>query len=212
MGHLKDLNAAVKLCECALVAVDSPQYMKLGPNQEAHVYWENAQSTGLNTSLSESQSTCSAFLANIDEHNTTTITFCVSPTLVIDSMCDVLRVFINGNLIGSITGHWVKVVQPTQFQQGYNDLILLYQTVGLQNYDLSKASWTYQVGLKGEFQKIFTVEETEKAEWIELKLDSIPSTFTWYKAYFDSGQHWIFQQGLLMDNLFDMSYRDASGI
>ncbi|KAK8565490.1 hypothetical protein V6N12_059050 [Hibiscus sabdariffa] len=189
MGHLKDLNAAVKLCECALVAVDSPQYMKLGPNQEAHVYWENAQSTGLNTSLSESQSTCSAFLANIDEHNTTTITFC-----------------------GSITGHWVKVVQPTQFQQGYNDLILLYQTVGLQNYDLSKASWTYQVGLKGEFQKIFTVEETEKAEWIELKLDSIPSTFTWYKAYFDSGQHWIFQQGLLMDNLFDMSYRDASGI
>ncbi|KAK8670341.1 hypothetical protein V6N13_105096 [Hibiscus sabdariffa] len=50
-GHLKDLNAAIKLCERALVAVDSPQYMKLGPNQEAHVYWENAYSTGLNTSL-----------------------------------------------------------------------------------------------------------------------------------------------------------------
>ncbi|KAK8506257.1 hypothetical protein V6N13_100309 [Hibiscus sabdariffa] len=327
-GHLKDLHAAIKLCEPALVAADSPQYMKLGPNQEAHVYWENAQSTGLNSSLSESQSTCSAFLANIDEHNTATVTFrgksyslppwsvsilpdCsnlafntakvgaqtamkvveyasspkisapelvmtkseassiteswmsvkepigiwsennftvqgmlehlkvtkdesdylwhmtriyvsdddiafweenqVSPTLVIDSMRDVLRVFINGKLIGSITGHWVKVMQPIQFQQGYNDLILLSQTVGLQNYgaflekdgagfrgqtkltgfkngdiDLSKASWIYQVGLKGEFQKIFTVEENEKAGWTELKLDSTPSTFTWYKAYFDS--------------------------
>ncbi|KAK8986729.1 hypothetical protein V6N11_010278 [Hibiscus sabdariffa] len=29
--------------------------------------------------------------------------------------------------------------------------------------------------------------------------------------YFDSGQHWIFQHGLLMEDLFDMSYRDASG-
>lgn len=29
-------------------------------------------------------------------------------------------------------GHWVKVVQPVQFQKGYNDLVLLSQTVGLQ--------------------------------------------------------------------------------
>lgn len=33
-GHLKDLHAAIKLCESALVAVDSPQYIKLGPKQE----------------------------------------------------------------------------------------------------------------------------------------------------------------------------------
>ncbi len=33
-GHLKDLHAAIKLCEPALVAADSPQYMKLGPKQE----------------------------------------------------------------------------------------------------------------------------------------------------------------------------------
>ncbi|TYI61226.1 hypothetical protein E1A91_D10G158400v1 [Gossypium mustelinum] len=327
-GHLKDLHAAIKLCERALVAADSPQYMKLGPRQEAHVYWENTQSTVLNTTLSESQSACSAFLANIDEHNTATVIFrgksyslppwsvsilpdCsnvafntakvgaqtsvklvenalspkisapelvmtknevssiseswmsveepigiwsesnftvqgllehlkvtkdesdylwhmtriyvsdddvafweenkVSPTLVIDSMRDVLRIFINGELIGSVSGHWVKVLQPVQFQQGYSDLMLLSQTVGLQNYgaflekdgagfrgqikltgfkngdiDLSKASWIYQVGLKGEFQKIFTIEENEKAGWTNLKLDATPSTFTWYKAYFDS--------------------------
>ncbi|MBA0575220.1 hypothetical protein Golob_024568, partial [Gossypium lobatum] len=293
-GHLKDLHAAIKLCERALVAADSPQYMKLGPRQEvcarrggdkvgwsdwsyfslrqiqfglftsltslignnmqAHVYWENTQSTVLNTTLSESQSACSAFLANIDEHNTATVTFrgksyslppwsvsilpdCsnvafntakvgaqtsvklvenalspkisapelvmtknevssiseswmsveepigiwsesnftvqgllehlkvtkdesdylwhmtriyvsdddvafweenkVSPTLVIDSMRDVLRIFINGELIGSVSGHWVKVLQPVQFQQGYSDLMLLSQTVGLQ--DAAKA-------------------------------------------------------------------------
>ncbi|KAE8732466.1 Beta-galactosidase 9 [Hibiscus syriacus] len=74
-GHLKDLHAAIKLCEPALVAADSPQYMKLGPKQEVHVYWKNTQRTGLNTSLSESQSACSAFLANIDERKTITVTF-----------------------------------------------------------------------------------------------------------------------------------------
>ena len=33
-GHLKELHAAIKLCEPAVVAVDSPQYIKLGPMQE----------------------------------------------------------------------------------------------------------------------------------------------------------------------------------
>ena len=33
-GHLKDLHAAIKLCEDSLVAVDSPHYVKLGPMQE----------------------------------------------------------------------------------------------------------------------------------------------------------------------------------
>lgn len=33
-GHLKDLHHAIKLCEPALAAVDSPEYMKLGPKQE----------------------------------------------------------------------------------------------------------------------------------------------------------------------------------
>lgn len=33
-GHLKDLHAAIRLCEPALVAADSPHYIKLGPKQE----------------------------------------------------------------------------------------------------------------------------------------------------------------------------------
>lgn len=36
-GHLKDLHAAIKLCEPSLVAADSPQYIKLGPKQEVCV-------------------------------------------------------------------------------------------------------------------------------------------------------------------------------
>ena len=39
-GHLKDLHAALKLCEQALVAVDTiPQAISLGPNQEvSHMF------------------------------------------------------------------------------------------------------------------------------------------------------------------------------
>lgn len=37
-GHLKDLHAAIILCEPALVASESPQYIKLGPNQEVCIF------------------------------------------------------------------------------------------------------------------------------------------------------------------------------
>ncbi|CAL5405085.1 unnamed protein product [Camellia sinensis] len=36
--------------------------------------------------------------------------------------------------MGSAAGHWVKVYQPVQLNQGYNDLVLLSKTIGLQNY------------------------------------------------------------------------------
>ncbi|KAK4749604.1 hypothetical protein SAY87_027053 [Trapa incisa] len=135
----------------------------------------------------------------------------ISPTIEIDSMRDVFRVFVNGQLAGSVVGHWVKVAQPIKLLQGYNDLVLLTQTVGLQNYgaflekdgagfrgkvkftgfkdgdmDLSNLSWTYQVGLSGEFLKIYSVEENEKVEWTDVVTGDSPSTFTWFKAHFDS--------------------------
>ncbi|GMN62892.1 hypothetical protein TIFTF001_031971 [Ficus carica] len=288
-GHLKDLHAAIKLCEPALVAANSPQYIKLGPQQEAHVYHESTHADNLNFSIYRSESRCSAFLANIDEHSSAAVTFLgekytlppwsvsilpdckntvfntakvgaqtsikmvelglplssgvslnqrfttknngchatkswmtikepigvwsetnftvqgilehvnvtkdssdylwyitriyisdedisfweennIGPAVKIDSMRDVLRVFVNGELAGSVIGRWVKVSQPVKFVQGYNELLLLSQTVGLQNYgaflerdgagfrgqiklvgfrngdiDLSKSLWTYQV-------------------------------------------------------------------
>ncbi|KAF7133046.1 hypothetical protein RHSIM_Rhsim09G0058800 [Rhododendron simsii] len=376
-GHLKDLHAAIKLCEPALVAVDSPQYIKLGPKQEmndkfqAHVYGTNVHGEGQTLTLLEKKSRCSAFLANIDEHDSATVTFfghvytlppwsvsilpdcretafntakvgtqtsikttefslpfstnisvpsqdkvslisgtwvtvkepigawgednftvrgilehlnvtkdrsdylwymtriyvsdddisywednSVEPALSIDSMRDLVRIFINGlyaaagwsvavghwwqaahfldvfNVAlvfplplllllvsgflakgvaseGSKVGHWVKVEQPIQLKQGYNDLVLLSETVGLQNYgafyekdgagfkgqikltgfvngdiDLSDTLWTYQVGLRGEFLQIYSLVENETAGWTDMTLDAIPSAFSWYKAYF----------------------------
>ncbi|KAL6343138.1 hypothetical protein AAG906_019681 [Vitis piasezkii] len=285
-GHLKELHAAIKLCEPALVAVDSPQYIKLGPMQEAHVY---RVKESLYSTQSGNGSSCSAFLANIDEHKTASVTFLgqiyklppwsvsilpdcrttvfntakvgaqtsiktvefdlplvrnisvTQPLMVQNKISYVpktwmtlkepISVWSENNFTiqgvlehlnvtkdhsdylwritseGSVIGHWVKVVQPIQLLQGYNDLVLLSQTVGLQNYgaflekdgagfkgqvkltgfkngeiDLSEYSWTYQVGLRGEFQKIYMIDESEKAEWTDLTPDASPSTFTWYKV------------------------------
>ncbi|KAJ8447237.1 hypothetical protein Cgig2_030468 [Carnegiea gigantea] len=73
-GHLKDLHAAIKLCEPALVAVDSSQYHKLGPKQEAHIYHNKGDEGKLSSSQS-GDDRCSAFLANIDEHNAASVRF-----------------------------------------------------------------------------------------------------------------------------------------
>ncbi|KAM3326493.1 hypothetical protein P3S67_001619 [Capsicum chacoense] len=327
-GHLKDLHAAIKLCEPALVAADSPQYIKLGPKQEAHVYRGASNNYGQDLSLNEG--ICAAFIANIDEHESATVKFygqeytlppwsvsilpdCrntafntakvaaqtsiktvgsdsvsvgnnslipqlstkskfesisqswmtlkeplgvwgdknftskgilehlnvtkdqsdylwyltriyvsdddisfwkqkdVSPTIDIDSMRDFVRIFVNGQLAGSVKGKWIKVVQPVNLVQGYNDILLLSETVGLQNYgaflekdgagfkgqikltgckngdiNLTTSLWTYQVGLKGEFLKVYDVNSTESAGWTELSNDAIPTIFSWYKTKFDA--------------------------
>ncbi|KAH9616803.1 hypothetical protein KSS87_021145 [Heliosperma pusillum] len=315
-GHLKDLHAAIKLCEAALVAVDSPQYVKLGPQQEAHVYQQRG--------IGGNNSRCSAFLANINEHNVASVKFrghvyslppwsvsilpdCknvayntakvaaqtsikeiqsnlhhpsnvsqhvllrsngpslisrnwmrvdesvgvwingsftvhgilehlnvtkdssdylwhftriyisaddisfwkrsgVSPALTIDSMRDVVHIFVNGQLAGSGVGRWVQVFQPVQLLEGYNDIVLLSLTVGLQNYgaflekdgggfrgqikliglsngdmNLSGSSWIYQVGLKGENLEIYTLEGTKKASWLDLTVDAVEHPLSWYK-------------------------------
>ncbi|KAF5941962.1 hypothetical protein HYC85_019604 [Camellia sinensis] len=182
-GHLKDLHDATKLCEPALVAVDSPQYMKLGPKQEAHLYGTNVHSEGQTLNLSGNKSTCSAFLANIDEHNVAAVTFfgqvytlppwsvsilpdCRNTVFntakggaqtsikttefssLLSTNVSVLRQLPSQDEVTYISktwltvkranwclgaaGHWVKVDQPVQLKQGYNDLVLLSETIGLQ--------------------------------------------------------------------------------
>ncbi|KAK6914327.1 Glycoside hydrolase 35, catalytic domain [Dillenia turbinata] len=74
-GHLKDLHATVKLCEPALVALYSPQYIELGAYQEAHIYGQNARAEGINVNQSITGSLCVAFLANIDEYKAASVTF-----------------------------------------------------------------------------------------------------------------------------------------
>lgn len=38
---------------------------------------------------------------------------------------------------GSAKGHWIKVVQSIHLMQGYNDIALLSETVGLQVFYLN---------------------------------------------------------------------------
>ncbi|KAL6011294.1 hypothetical protein ACLOJK_001739 [Asimina triloba] len=108
---------------------------------------------------------------------------------------------------GSVVGHWVRAEQEVHLVQGYNELAILSETVGLQNYgaflekdgaglrgqvklsglkgselNLSMLLWTYQVGLKGEYRKIYTLEKQESADWSVLQQESLPSPFTWYKV------------------------------
>ncbi|KAL8166954.1 hypothetical protein V2J09_008453 [Rumex salicifolius] len=331
-GHLKDLHAAIKLCEPALVAVDSPQYLKLGPMQEAHVYQGQVKSKGLSSIHSKDVSLCSAFLANIDEKKASIVRFrgqlytlppwsvsilpdcrnvafnsakigaqtsiedvafdashfmpinplesvlssdntssglknweminepigvwsgdnltvqgilehlnvtkdssdylwyCtrvyvsdeeislmkrngVNARLTIDSMRDGVHIFVNGHLAGTTFGHWVKVTQTVELLPGYNDVKLFSLTIGMQNYgaflekdgggfkgqikltgsndwmvDLSQLSWTYQVGLKGELEEIYSIEGEKQADWSKLTLDNVHSGLRWYKTYFDASE------------------------
>ncbi|XP_024542252.1 beta-galactosidase 8 isoform X1 [Selaginella moellendorffii] len=60
-GHLKELHAALKLCETALTSND-PVYYTLGRMQEAHVYSDGS----LEANFSNLATPCAAFLANID--------------------------------------------------------------------------------------------------------------------------------------------------
>ncbi|KAJ1265263.1 hypothetical protein BS78_08G064900 [Paspalum vaginatum] len=290
-GHLKDLHAAIKLCEPALTAVDgSPQYVKLGPMQEAHIYSSGKIHTN-GTILGNAQ-ICSAFLANIDEHKyvsvwifgrsyslppwsvsilpdcenvafntamvgTQTSVFTIEsgspiysnrhrprilsplggpyisstwwtskepigawgegsfsahgilehlnvtrdisdylsyttsvnisdedvaywnskgvlPSVTIDQIRDVARVFVNGKLAGSKVGHWVMLNQSLQLVQGLNELTLLSETVGLQ------------IGLKGEFSRIYSPEKQGCAKWSRMQTDDTRSPFTWFKTTFDT--------------------------
>jgi len=60
----------------------------------------------------------------------------VLPSLAIDQIRDVARVFVNGKLAGSKVGHWVSLNQPVHLVQGPNELTLLSEIVGLQVFQI----------------------------------------------------------------------------
>ncbi|KAG0609916.1 hypothetical protein M758_7G023500 [Ceratodon purpureus] len=93
-GHLKDLHAALKLCEPALIAVDTvPPAISLGPNQEAHMY-------------QGSNGTCAAFLASWDTNDTTVVFQDVSydlPAWSVSILPDCKSVVFNTAKVGAQT-------------------------------------------------------------------------------------------------------------
>ncbi|XP_024362300.1 beta-galactosidase 9 [Physcomitrium patens] len=93
-GHLRDLHAAIKLCEPALTAVDEvPLSTWLGPNVEAHVYSGRGQ--------------CAAFLANIDSWKIATVQFkgkaYVLPPWSVSILPDCKNVVFNTAQVGAQT-------------------------------------------------------------------------------------------------------------
>ncbi|MQL80301.1 hypothetical protein Taro_012737 [Colocasia esculenta] len=93
------------------------------------------------------------------------------------------------NISNITVGHWVRVEQPVHFIEGDNELILLSETVGLQNYgaflekdgaglrghvkliglkngelDLSKSLWTYQIHHKKEGEERRPADERKQRE------------------------------------------------
>eukprot|EP00250_Pteridium_aquilinum_P019180 c24335_g1_i2 orf=205-1551(+) len=70
-GHFQELHAALKLCEEALFTADNdPLYLRLGPNQEAHVYGDFKKD-----SLEGPSGVCASFLANIDTSSNVNVQF-----------------------------------------------------------------------------------------------------------------------------------------
>ncbi|XP_024534038.1 beta-galactosidase 8 [Selaginella moellendorffii] len=135
-----------------------------------------------------------------------------STWLSIESMRDVVHIFVNGQFQSS--WHTSKSVlynsveAPITLAPGSNTIALLSATVGLQNFgafietwsaglsgslilkglpggdqNLSKQEWTYQVGLKGEDLKLFTVEGSRSVNWSAV---STEKPLTWYMTEFDA--------------------------
>lgn len=137
------------------------------------------------------------------------------PKLHVEAMRDALTVFVNGNITGTATAStaesWVGMEQVVTLKGGENEIALLSTTVGLQNYGaflekdgagiqgplrltglatgdivLTSTEWTYQIGLKGEFLKIFTEEGKTNVDWSSPTVQPEKTAVTWYKTYFDS--------------------------
>lgn len=131
--------------------------------------------------------------------------------LVLDTMRDAVHIFVNGKLAGSARGWNVQVVQPINLKKGKNSIDLLSMTLGLQNYgafletwgagirgsasltglpsgdlDLSTASWSHQVGLRGEKVGLYETGTADGITWDSSSSFSNTSSLTWYKTTFDS--------------------------
>lgn len=132
-------------------------------------------------------------------------------TLFLSTMRDAVHIFVNGQLVGSAVGWNVAVSQPIDLKSGKNSIDLLCMTLGLQNYgafletwgagiqgsasitglpsgdlDLSTATWSYQVGLRGEEVTLFETGTADGISWDSSSSSTNTSFLTWYKTTFDA--------------------------
>ncbi|KAJ0805043.1 putative beta-galactosidase [Helianthus annuus] len=138
------------------------------------------------------------------------------PTLTIHSRGHGVQAFVNGRHFGSAYGSPVKtrltLSVPIDLRSGTNRISLLSIAAGLPNLgthfesrdtgvlgpvlldgldhgraDLSKATWTYKVGLNGETKNLISPNGISSVEWNQASLVKHgQQPLKWYKAYFDA--------------------------
>ncbi|KAK6151941.1 hypothetical protein DH2020_014576 [Rehmannia glutinosa] len=137
------------------------------------------------------------------------------PQLTVMSAGHALHVFINGQLSGTVYGSLdnTKLTYSgnVNLRAGINKISLLSVAVGLPNVgvhyetwntgvlgpvtlkglnegtrDLTKQSWSYKVGLKGESLKVDTVTGSSSVEWVQGSLLAQKQPLTWYKTTFNA--------------------------
>ncbi|KAL8035896.1 hypothetical protein ABFX02_12G124700 [Erythranthe guttata] len=120
------------------------------------------------------------------------------PLLTAMSAGHVLHVFINGRLSGTVYG---SLDNPKLTYNGKVNLRagLHYETwnagvlgpvtlSGLNEgtADLTKQTWTYKVGTKGESLKLDSIAGSSSVQWVEGSLLAKKTPLTWYKTRFDA--------------------------
>ncbi|KAK6151943.1 hypothetical protein DH2020_014578 [Rehmannia glutinosa] len=146
------------------------------------------------------------------------------PLLTVMSAGHALHVFINGQLSGTVYGGLdnpkLTYTGYVNLRAGVNKISLLSVAVGLPNVglhyetwnagvlgpvflkglnegtrDLTKQSWSYKDGLKGESLNLNTATGSSSVEWIEGSLLAQKQPLTWYKRFMIFPQ--IFRRNLL---------------
>ncbi|XP_068329195.1 LOW QUALITY PROTEIN: beta-galactosidase 16 [Pyrus communis] len=128
--------------------------------------------------------------------------------LVVQSRGHVLHAFVNRVFVGSAHGRHgnesFSLEQTVTLNKGVNSLSFLSAMVGLpdsgaylerrvgglrkvliQEREMSKNSWGYQVGLSGEKLEIYTDAGSSKVQWNKLG-SSANQRLKWFKTHFDA--------------------------
>ncbi|KAH7284849.1 hypothetical protein KP509_34G073600 [Ceratopteris richardii] len=138
----------------------------------------------------------------------------VDANLHLQSVAHAAHIFINEEYTGTAAGDRVNPVieidQPVKLKSGQNDIAILSMTVGLQSgvrpghiqllgiqgpvtlgglsvgdLNLTSQSWTYQVGLQGEYLQLFNQNDSNNEIWNSSSLP-VNRSLTWYKTTFDA--------------------------
>ncbi|MCD9641017.1 Beta-galactosidase 10 [Datura stramonium] len=137
-----------------------------------------------------------------------------TPMLLVESNGHAMHVFINQKLQASASGNGTvpqfKFGTPIALKAGKNEIALLSMTVGLQTagsfyewigagptsvkvegfkngtLDLSACTWTYKIGLQGEYLRIHKSYNLNSKIWATTSEPPKQQPLTWYKAVVDA--------------------------